>query len=319
MVDISVPELSVGILLLVMLFMRYTTAQVGGTIDAAVWERGATSPPEGMVLISEGSGWSLWGMVPFVGTVVGFRAIGKFWMGSEDVNSDSDERPVHRVRLRWFFMDTYAVTSAQYRAFVDANPQWQKDNIPDIYHDGDYLKHWNGNDYPSLKEQHPVVYISWYAAMAYAQWADKRLPTEAEWEAAARGGLKQKKYFLGDQIASTQANYGKNVGTTRPVESYRPNQYGLYNICGNVWEWTFDVYEADFYKRSPRKNPIAGGTTPGDFTKHLHSPRVCRGGSWASDSRDVRVAYRNWAKPTLTRSDYGFRCVKDLNFFPKLY
>ena len=311
MVDISVPELIVGLQLLLMLFMRYTTCQSGsGGTGTAVLVQAVLSPPEDMVLIKRGWNW---------GVSLGLPFIGKFWMGSEDVNSDSDERPVHRVRYRWFFMDAYAVTNAQYRAFVDANPQWQKDNISDIYHDGNYLKHWNGNDYPSLKGQHPVVYISWHAAMAYALWADKRLPTEAEWEVAARGRLKQKRYPWGDQIASTQANYGKNVGTTRPVISYRPNRYGLYNMCGNVWEWTFDVYDADFYERSPRKNPIAGGTTPGDVIREFHSPRVCRGGSWASDSREVRVAYRNRAKPTLTRSDYGFRCVQDLDWHPNLY
>ena len=131
-------------------------------------------------------------------------------MGNE--NGLDNEKPVHTVHVDAFYMDTHEVTNAEYKKFVDANPQWQKGRIQRRFHNGGYLPFWNGNDYPVGKGDHPVVTVSWYAAMAYSQWAGKRLPTEAEWEKAARGGLVGKKYPWGDTIDDTKANYGRNVG-----------------------------------------------------------------------------------------------------------
>lgn len=113
---------------------------------------------------------------------------GEFRMGSNDNEAEESEKPVHTVYLDVFYMDVYEVTNAEYKKFIDANPEWGKDRIPDDYHFGNYLKHWDGNNYPSGKGAHPVVHVSWYGAMAYSQWVGKRLPTEAEWEKAARGG-----------------------------------------------------------------------------------------------------------------------------------
>ena len=174
---------------------------------------------------------------------------GEFQMGSND--GEPDEKPVHTVYVDAFYMDVTEVTNVQYKKFVDANPQWKKSHISD----GDYLKHWNGNRYPTGKGNHPVVYVSWYSAMAYAAWAGKRLPTEAEWEKAARGRLVGKKYPWGDLIDFSKANYD-SMGTTT-VGSYPPNRYGLYDMGGNVWEWCLDMYDVDFYKNSPRHNPVA--------------------------------------------------------------
>ena len=241
---------------------------------------------------------------------------GDFQMGSNDSNADDDEKPVHTVYVNAFYMDTYEVTNAQFKGFVDANPPWQKDNIPDKYHNGGYLKHWRGNSYPNGKGNHPVVYVSWYAAMAYAQWVDKRLPTEAEWEKAARGGLVDKKYPWGNAINLSQANYyNRDVGNTTPVGRYAPNGYGLYDMAGNVWEWCLDAHEADFYARSPRRNPLAGEMNMTEVMTNyqyvnVKPSRVLRGGSWSTPAQYLRVANRNRNRPSNAYNYIGFRCAR---------
>ncbi len=127
---------------------------------------------------------------------------GEFEMGRAD--GISDEKPVHTVYVDAFYMDIHEVTNAEYKKFIDANPQWQKDRIARRLHDGTYLRPWSGNDYPPGRGDYPVNYVSWYAAMAYAKWAGKRLPTEAEWEKAARGGLVGKGYPWGGLRLQTQ-------------------------------------------------------------------------------------------------------------------
>ena len=176
-------------------------------------------------------------------------------MGSNAPEAWGHEQPTHAVYVDAFFMDKYEVTNAQYKQFADANPQWGKDRIDSNFHNGDYLDHWNGNDYPQGKANHPVVFVSWYAAMAYAGWVEKRLPTEAEWEHAARGSLVGKKYPWGDGIDTDKANYGWSVGDTTSVGKYPANKYGLYDMAGNVWEWCLDEYNPDFYSTSPREKP----------------------------------------------------------------
>ena len=250
--------------------------------------------PEGMVLIPAGS----------------------FEMGNADEAAYAAERPVHTVYLDAFYMDAYEVTNAQFKAFVDANPQWQKDNIADKFHDGRYLDSWSGTDYPAGKADHPVVDVSWYAAMAYAECAGKRLPTEAEWEYAARGGLAGKKYPWGDTITPADANYSNNVGGTTPVGQYAANGYGLYDMVGNVWEWCLDKFDFDFYAASENsRNPIAGGKTIQwlceNFTTIIPSrSRVLRGGSWDLVAKFLRVANRFPNPPMSTDMPFGFRCVK---------
>ncbi len=237
---------------------------------------------------------------------------GNFQMGS--YSGDSDEKPVHTVYVNAFYMDKYEVTNAQYKKFIDANPQWQKHRIPDKYHDGYYLVTWSGNNYPIGKGNHPVAFVSWYAAVAYAKWVGKRLPTEAEWEKAARGNLVSQKYPWGNSISSNNANYvAQIVGTTTPIGKYAANGYGLYDMAGNVSEWCLDEYDPDFYTNSQGQNPI-GGTDNiqailNDST-NVRKPRALRGGGWSSVAKAVRVSNRTEKDPLLTSSNIGFRCVK---------
>ncbi|RKU29022.1 hypothetical protein C6497_07445 [Candidatus Poribacteria bacterium] len=240
---------------------------------------------------------------------------GEFQMGSN--NGDTDEKPVHAVYVDEFYIDKYEVTNAQYKAFVDANPEWGKDQISPEYHDGYYLIHWIENDYPVGKENHPVVYVSWYAAMAYAKWVGKRLPTEAEWEKAARGDLKDKIYPWGNTIDGTNANYYKDIedNGTLPVGSFPANAFGLYDMSGNVREWCLDGYAATFYVNSPKENPIAGfeniEKAISDFMK-VRKNCVLRGGSWLNIPEKLRVSERTSRSPNATNPNDGFRCVMNV-------
>ena len=256
---------------------------------------------------------------------------GEFQMGSSDSKAQDDEKPVHTVYVDAFYMDKYEVTNAQFKAFVDANPRWQKDQTSRAYHDGNYLYYWNGNIYPQGMGNYPVVGVSWYAAMAYAQWKGKRLPTEAEWEKAARGGLVGKKYPWGNVAPNgTQCNFAdKNLRENwsdenaddgyyyaAPIGSYPPNSYGLYDMAGNVWEWCLDEGDAGFYRRSPRRNPLAGEMTLRAVMKNYQTvttSRVFRGGSWNNVAQSLRVAARYWTSPTDAFVNTGFRCAMDVS------
>ena len=236
---------------------------------------------------------------------------GEFQMGGSDSDAEIDEHPVHTVDVNAFYIHKYEVTNAQYKIFVDANPQWQKNSIPRKFHNGEYLKLWKDNTYPPGKENHPVVYVSWYAAMAYAKWAGRRLPTEAEWEKAARGGLVGAKYPWGDVIDDSMANYGGDFGDTKPVGSYSPNDYGLYDMTGNVMEWCLDAYDESFYNHSPSRNPIAGGPLVDIVNNFLSvtTPRVVRSGCWYNVPMHVRVADRYVTSPDDGSGGRGFRCA----------
>ena len=236
---------------------------------------------------------------------------GEFEMGS---NNTPSEQPVHTVHLDAFYMDQHEVTNAQYKVFVLANPEWQKERIDRRFHEGTYLEDWDRNNYPDGKEDHPVTWVSWHAAMAYAAWSGKRLPTEAEWEFAARGGWAHQNYPWGISIDVTRANYNGNVGDTTAVGTYPANNYGLYDMAGNVWEWCLDEYQSNFYRDSPRRNPIAGATRIQDLTddfKNVHTPRVLRSGSFVTEHQSVEVSTRAESPPRYADFDLGFRCVKD--------
>ena len=253
------------------------------------------------------------------GTLMVLIPAGEFQMGSND--GSGDERPVHTVYLNAFYMDIYEVTNAEFKAFVDANPQWGQGRISSRYHNGDYLSGWDEDDYPAGKDDHPVTWVSWYAAAAYAQWAEKRLPTEAEWEKAARGGLADKAYPWGDNLTHDNANDWGTGGrdqwdqSTAPVGSFDPNGYGLYDMAGNVWEWCLDEYDANFYAMSDRNNPIASDTIAYimyNFTS-VTTARVLRGGSWYFSDYYLRVAIRLRVNPSVTLYNVGFRCARSVS------
>ena len=216
----------------------------------------------------------------------------EFLMGSN--KGDGDEKPVHRVELEAFYMDKYAVSVAVYAKFLAAK-NYEK---PD-----DWEKQLQRPDCP-------VVCVSWDDAQAFAAWAGKRLPTEAEWECAARGGLEGKEYPWGNESPKGRANYGhdwdadwdKGAGKyLQAVNAFEQNGYGLYNMAGNVWEWCADWYDENYYKNSPLKNPQ--GPKEG-------VDRVLRGGSWSSFARVARAACRLRYRPG-NRNDFrGFRCAQ---------
>jgi formylglycine-generating enzyme required for sulfatase activity len=253
---------------------------------------------------------------------------GEFEMGSNDAEASNDEQPVRTVYVDAFYMDETEVTNVQFKEFVLENPRWQKGRIEARFHNGRYLTLWNGNNYPNGKGNHPVMGVSWYAAMAYAEWADKRLPTEAEWEYAARGGLVGKKYPNGNTITPRDANYWPNVKATTAVGRYPANGYGLYNMAGNAREWCLDVYDKDFYFTFPRdgvaRNPLSGANSISwiidNFTDvNKSSRRVLRSGSWTiiGGKSTMRVAHRFSGTPTSVGfqshlATYGFRCVRDV-------
>ncbi len=243
---------------------------------------------------------------------------GEFRMGSSatDQNAFRDERPEHSVYLDAFYIDIYEVTNSEYKKFIDSHQNWRKDLILRKYHDGKYLHHWNGNNYPIGKGNHPIVYVSWYAAMAYANWKGKRLPTEAEWEKAARGRMNNQSINLPQ---TSDVNYNFLVGSTTAVGKYASNPYGLYDLYGNVSEYCLDDYNGSFYTISPELNPISGGSINSIVKnyRNIVTGRVVRGGSWASSKNGIRVTFRIVTNsPDCTSPTIGFRCVKPVKHEP---
>ena len=253
---------------------------------------------------------------------------GAFRMGTDD--DLPFEGPAHEVTVKSFWIDRREVTVAEFAAFVEATGyrteaeqfgwagvfdpragEWQKSDGAD----------WRRPDGPgsAAKPQEPVTQVSWADAVAYARWAKKRLPTEAEWEYAARGGLAAKKYAWGDELKPGGKDAGnwwqghfptRNTGEDgfpgrAPVGSFAPNGYGLYDMSGNVWEWVADWFGERYYEASPRQDPAgpAGG-----------AERVIRGGSWMCSlnyCQGFRVAARSHSAPDSGLNNLGFRCVRD--------
>jgi formylglycine-generating enzyme required for sulfatase activity len=227
-----------------------------------------------------------------------------------DNEGKPNEQPVHIVKLDAFYIDIHEVTVGRYTKFL-AETRYRQPN-------------WNEIHKYSPTDDHPVIHVSWYDAMAYCEWVGKRLPTEAEWEYSARGGLVGKKYSWGNSAPTPdKANYwndGSDDGTTI-VGSYPANGYGLYDAVGNVYEWCLDAYDADYYSKSPKKNPLSSlNGTVDELTKKYknvgNAGRVFRGGPWTLNSSTpfhLRVADRGYIySPEQTNFGLGFRCVADV-------
>jgi len=220
---------------------------------------------------------------------------GEFLMGSD---SEGDHSPIHKVYIDSFYMDKYEATNAQYLGFCEATGH----RLPEFWGMDSFRC---GPDYPN----HPVVGVSWPDAVEYAAWCGKRLPTEAEWEYAARGGLVGMSFPNGETLHPSDGNYNKSgKGGPVAVGSYRANGFGLHDIQGNVVEWVWDVYDLHYYS-SPLANPR--GPESGKF-------RVIRGGGWHSGPSCNRVYFRNALPVGWVDFNVGFRCAKDLQVADEL-
>jgi formylglycine-generating enzyme len=245
---------------------------------------------------------------------------------------EDDERPQHRVTLTPLVIDATEVTNAEFSSFIAATgyrTDAERKGYSWVFKRG--MKDWEAVDGADWRHplgpgstiaelaNHPVVHVSWNDAAAFAKWAGKRLPTEAEWEYAARGGRKGDVYPWGNQLAPQNkplANYWQGTWPNdnkledgfyyiSPVASFSPNGFGLYDMTGNVWEWTADFYDSDYYKYSPAKDPR--GPVSGQM-------RVARGGSWfcsANYCGAYRVAFRGKSPQDSSFNNVGFRCAMD--------
>ena len=240
---------------------------------------------------------------------------GTFLMGCSPGDSDcqADEKPAHRVTVsKGFWMGQTPVTVRAYLHFSAATGGGMPPSP-------EFNSGW-------ADENMPMVIVSWYEAQSYCQWEGGRLPTEAEWEYAARGGNPAARYADLEKIAwyadnsghqrldsarilsATPANFprqlAENGNGTHPVGLKRPNRFGLYDMLGNVWEWVNDWYYANYYETSPLKDPLGPA---------ISELKALRGGSWSNGPRDVRVSSRALGGPRSRGTYYGFRCLGPAN------
>ncbi len=233
---------------------------------------------------------------------------GEFWMGSaeDDAEARDNEKPRHQVFVDTFEIDKDPVTSARWKRFMDAGGyreqsywstegwKWRSERKvtqPDSWEAANFRR-----------PDQPVVGVSWYEAEAFCRWAGKRLPTEAEWEKAARG-TDARKYPWGNEWDSTRVNRNESkIGKTTPVGQY-PNgasPYGVRDMTGNGWEWAADWFDASYYRQSPKRNPE--GPDSGQY-------RVLRGGAWNFNPIFLRAAFRDNYAPATRNSYIGVRCA----------
>jgi formylglycine-generating enzyme required for sulfatase activity len=215
---------------------------------------------------------------------------GEFQMGTG--NGYEWEGPEHTVYLDPYYIDKLEITNAQYRECVAVGSCMKLEKRTYI-------------DDPAY-DNHPVVNVTYHWAKSYCKWAGKRLPTEAEWEKAARG-TDGRMYPWGDEIDCDQAQYKDCGGETVPVGSYPlgASPFGALDMAGNAWEWVIDEWGEDYYQISPHKNP------QGPEVKGPQDRRVFRGGSWSESPDLLRSTYRTWYETNAQYYNLGFRCVVD--------
>ncbi|MCF6352910.1 MAG: formylglycine-generating enzyme family protein [Cyclobacteriaceae bacterium] len=231
---------------------------------------------------------------------------GTFEMGS--TTGGTDEVPIHSVTLSDFSISKYEITNAQYATFMNdivanINGSFNGVEYLDMDDTDVQISHTNGSFIADAgKENNPVIEVNWFGAKAYAEHYGGRLPTEAEWEFAAKGGNSSSGYtYSGSNTIDDVAWYNTNSGgVTQPVGTKSANELGLHDMSGNVWEWTTDWYDNNYYSSSPSNDPQ--GPTSG-------TNRVNRGGSWINNANTCRVAYRSSSISTLTGFILGFRPV----------
>lgn len=231
------------------------------------------------------------------GSVLVYVPAGKYTLGTnEDLEACNDEnrhwpKPEHRVRLTSYWIGKYPVTNAQYRQFLDANPQYAKP------------RYWADKQFNEPEQ--PVVGVSWLDAMAYCRWAGLELPSEAQWEAAARGTDRRAYPWGNDDPSPELANFGGREGRTTPVGAYPKGAgpYGTLDQAGNVWEWCADAFKENAYdKRDGKENPVVSGDD-----RDENVARVVHGGSWDLPSGYLRAAIRLGGRAG--RRYRGFRVV----------
>jgi formylglycine-generating enzyme required for sulfatase activity len=221
---------------------------------------------------------------------------GAFTMGSNEVE---DEQPIHQVTLDAFYLDKFTVTTARYRRFLAA----AKLEPP---------RHWDEVN-PTRDAERPVIGVTWFMADQYCRWAGKRLPTEAEWEKAARGTDARLYPWGNAEPTAAHGNFGKmrwiGYETLTPVGSFKAGDspYGVSDMAGNVWEWVADWFDANYYRSSPARNP------PGPAHGVAKS---LRGAGWTYDGVVARAADRNRDDPTTQINSFGFRCAMDAKPHP---
>ncbi len=227
---------------------------------------------------------------------------GTYFRGSH--HGGRDEMPRHAVHLSTFAMDVHPVSNEQFVLFLEAMGGEKDAQNHDIIRlrESRIKRNAGRLNIESGYSKHPVVGVTWYGAIAYAKWVGKRLPTEAEWEVASYGGREDYVYPTGHQVEKTEANFFSS--DTTPVMSYPPNGFGLFDMCGNVYEWCQDWYDFHFYDISIQEPTQPQGPMQGVY-------RVLRGGCWKSSKEDLRCAHRHRNNPGVMNGTYGFRCAAD--------